>query len=332
MKLEISFDSCSSKIIDLENYRDADGFIDLTKTDLVLTPHSKEKRGNQNRVKNWVNFHGDLALVKGEIILEDVPNSGVYAELIVEELGHFYQVPFAHYDLVRIQNEKGEIIRGVLSMNMLQKGEELLSLHELIGEEPSSEDEFLDATSYSFAMKQLEDSLKKRGFPQEKVMSILIELKKRFAFSLLVLATDNHEENYSFIDGKTGFRVSPMYDNESSLLLDNDQETVSLLLNDYAALQETASIAQPRIGTFTEVEDGGLGSYWMDTLEALIEEDEVYDYCVHVLGQEVDMDSIFSQVESRIQAKLPEEVKLLSKHAYQIRRKDFFKIVRGEME
>lgn len=331
MKIDIKYDNCSSSLADLEKYRDQEGFIDLTKTDLVITAKSKETRGNQNRIKNWVNFQGSHALVKGEIFLEEVPNQGVYAELITEEIGKFFHIPFAHYDLVRLKNEKGETIRGVLAIDMLKEGEELLSLHELIGEEPSDENEFLDATSYEFAMRELESYLKKRDFPLDKVMEVLTELKKRFAFSLLVLATDNHEENYSFIDGKCNFGVSPMYDNEACLLLDNDQETISMLLNDYAALKESASIAQPRIGTITEVEDGGLGSYWMDTLEALIEDDEVYDYCTTVLGQELDFDLIFSQVENRIKAKLPEEVKLLSKHAYQIRRNDFFKVIRGEM-
>ena len=43
---------------DLENFRDSNGFIDLTSAGIQLTNESREKRGTVDRFKNWVDFNG----------------------------------------------------------------------------------------------------------------------------------------------------------------------------------------------------------------------------------------------------------------------------------
>ena len=43
---------------DLEDFRDSNGFIDLTSAGIQLTNESREKRGTVDRFKNWVDFNG----------------------------------------------------------------------------------------------------------------------------------------------------------------------------------------------------------------------------------------------------------------------------------
>ena len=320
MLFKVTMDKCDSN---LEELRDKDGFIDLT--NFKFKEKSKELRGNQKRIKNWVKFKDCEGLVKGEFYF-DKPNNGVYAEVISSFMARHFNLEAACYSLVKLKDEDGKIIKGVFSKNMITKNEELISLHELIGLDNG---EFIDATDYYFVMDNLPLALEKRGFTKDKINKVMIDLKKQLAFSLLVLDTDNHIENISFIIKNKDIRISPLYDKEASLLLDNDEELTNKLLEDISLLEDTVNIAQPRIGTIKPEIEGGLESYWQDTLEALIVDDEIYDFCFNILGHKLDMDSVFKEIENRFEMVIPENVKLLSKYAYLSRYKIFRKIVLG---
>ena len=64
------YEKSSYSLEDLESLRDENGFIDLTNIGLALTNESRNIIGNQDRIKNWVDFKGTKALLKGEIALE----------------------------------------------------------------------------------------------------------------------------------------------------------------------------------------------------------------------------------------------------------------------
>ena len=55
--MNVFFDSAYS-LEDLEQFRDENGFIDLSKAGIQITDESREQVGNVNRIKNWVNFNG----------------------------------------------------------------------------------------------------------------------------------------------------------------------------------------------------------------------------------------------------------------------------------
>ena len=312
---------------ELENFRDNEGFLDLTKINFSYNKDARELRGNQNRLKYWASFKNEKVLLKGEIKLDEISNYGIYAELIVEEISKFLNIPAASYDLIKIKDDKENIVKGVFSVLMHDENLELISLHDLIGEDNDSE--YIDAVDYNFAINKLELSLKKMGYSSSIINKNILDFKKRLAFAILMLETDKHIENYSFVKDINNIYLSPNYDSESSLLLDNDIETIQLLLNDYEALKEATDIANPRIGLYRKKEEGGLESFWKDTLEALIEDDVVYDYCNDILAHEIDMDKIFAKVEKKLKAELPSDVKLLAKYAYLVRLKEFQKIVKG---
>lgn len=325
-------------IEDLEQFRDENGFIDLTRAGIVFTAQSREVVGNPDRIKNWVNFNGKKALIKGEAILEDERNYGIYAELIVEEIAKQLGVETAHYDLIKTIDEGENEVYGVLSESVVDsdKGEQLISLRDIIGDEPIGEGDFVDTTSLDFTIDKLKENLMLDGYSEEDVEKLIVDYKKRLAFSLAVIDTDKHTENIAFIkkkvDGKDIISICPNFDSESALMLDNDYTTVEMLLNDYFGLQDSVNIAHPRIGTLKSKSEGGHNSFWKDTLEELYEDDEVLDYCDEVLQGTIDMDVVLANVEERIKARLPENVRYLAKYAFNIRNEEMTKVMSKGIE
>ncbi len=120
---------CNISFEELENYRDKEGYINLDELNLEFTEESREKIGNENRIKNWVDFSGVEALIRGECKIDNKRNGGIYSELIVEELAKQAGLETAYYDLVKV---KGEY--GVLSKNILtHDNDDLITLQSLIG-------------------------------------------------------------------------------------------------------------------------------------------------------------------------------------------------------
>lgn len=324
-------------IEDLEQFRDENGFIDLTKTGIEFTSETREEAGNPSRVKNWVNFQGTRTLIKGEAIREEEQNYGIYAELIVEEVAKQVGQKTAHYDLIKFLGEDGVFHQGVLSVSVLEaSNEQLVTLRDIIGDEPEETSDFIDTTDYEFTVRKLEEQLRNDGYDEENIASVITEYKKRLVFLLAVLETDQHTENIAFkerkVDGRNRIELSPNYDRESTFLLDNDISTIESLLEDYIGLRESVDRAHPRIGTLRTIEEGGFESYWKDTFEALCEDDEIYDYYEENIRGAIDIEGAMESVEQRIRAPLPENVKLLVKHAYRIRNEQMEKIMDGEME
>lgn len=321
---------------ELEQFRDENGFIDLTKAGIQFTQETREEAGNPSRVKNWVDFQGRKALVKGEAIREEEQNYGIYAELIVEEVAKQVGQTTAHYDLVKFLGEDGKYHQGVLSVSVLENSrEQLVTLRDIIGDEPEETSDFIDTTSYEFTIRKLEEELRKDGYDEQNIVNVITEYKKRLVFLLAVIETDQHTENIAFkqskIDGRSRIELSPNYDRESAFMLDNDISTIGKLLEDYIGLRESVDRAHPRIGTIKTIEDGGFESYWKDTFEALCEEDEIYDYYEQNIRGTIDIEKAMEGVEQRIKAPLPEAVKLLVKHACRIRNEQMERIMDGEM-
>ena len=71
---------------------------------------------------------------------------------------------------------------------------------------------------------------------------------------------------------------------------------------------------------------------WKDTLELLIEDDEIYDYYNNNIREKINMEEILQKVESRIHAPLPSIVKNIAIKAYNTRNNTIEKIVDGELQ
>lgn len=338
MNKDIKFIKSEYSIQDLEQFRDEKGFIDLSLAGIKITEESREKRGTAERLKNWIDFNGTKVMLRGNA----VENFSAYAELIIEELSKQAGLPAAHYDIVKIRNSDGSYTYGVISEAMLDLDrEDLVSLHDLTGDEPerecTTEEELLESieyaetTNYDFTIEKLVEKLQKIGYSEEDIDRICKDYQKRLVFALKVLDADKHSENISFIVREGGvLEISPVYDSEFSLLLERDEETLQYLASSEYELNCECDIVSPRIGNFVSEEKGGLGSMWKDTLEKLCEDDEIYDFYEH-LRESMDIDLAIEQVEKRINAKLPDLVKIIAIGAFEIRDVEMAKLM-GDIE
>ncbi len=321
---------------DLEEFRDEKGFIDLSKAGIQLTDESREKKGTEERLKNWIDFGGKKVLLRGEV----VENYSVYAELIVEEIAKQIGIETAHYDLMKIKDKNGVENFGILSESIVDFGEEeLITLHDLIGDEPKPEDrmediDFESATRYEFTIDKLKERLEIAGYSEQDINKIILDYNKRLLFGLSVLETDKHSENIAFLkrtngDGK--IRLSPNYDSEFSLLLERDKEMIKYYVDQPFGVESEAEVQDPKIGVVIKKEDGGWDEMWKDTLEALIENDEIYDYYNDNIRRKVNMESILERVEKRINAPLPDDVRRIATRAYDARNDCIEQIMDGEL-
>lgn len=322
---------------DLEDFRDSNGFIDLTSAGIQLTNESREKRGTVDRFKNWVDFNGKKALIRGEVV--DAENYSIYAELIVEEIAKELSIDSAHYDLIKLKDEDGVEKFGVLSESIIDfDKEELFSLRDLIGDEPRNPNEKIDYAStvnYQFTLEQLRKRLKSINYSEQDIDKIISDYNKRSLFYLTVLDIDKHPENISFIkeiNGNSNIKLSPNYDSEFSLFLEKDKEMAEFFLDYPSEFGKEMNIQDPRIGTIVSKKDGGWNEMWKDTLELLIEDDEIYDYYNNNIREKINMEEILQKVESRIHAPLPSIVKNIAIKAYNTRNNTIEKIVDGELQ
>ena len=359
MSTEEMFTNCKYSIAELEQFRDEDGFINLDKINLDFSKESREIMGNPHRLKNWVNFNGKRVLIKGEAILDEQRNYGIYAELIVEEIAKELGIETAHYDLIKISGDEGKTIYGVLTECMvdLEKGERLESLNSIIGEDTVERSDYPDITDYYFTEEKLREQLKLDGIEEQEIEQLISEYKKRLVFGISVLNADQHTENIAFIrrkvNGKEEIRLSPNFDSESSLMLDNNISIIRDMVDNLGGLMDATNTYDPKIAIIeneddltedneelTETEDDLYEKLfnilfketdskngpdvdkepeqlWQKTLRILCEDEKVMEFYKQKLAKPIDMDSIFSNVEKRIgNKKIPEDIKLLAKYSY----------------
>ena len=100
-------------------------------------------------------------------------------------------------------------------------------------------------------------------------------------------------------------------------------------MEDGISLLQTVGGVYPRICVCKTKDEGGLEEPWADTLETLIEDDELYDYINDVINQPIDMEEILDTVEDRINAKLPDQVREMSKAAFNFRGDEMEQVMEG---
>lgn len=335
------FINCDYSLEELEQFRDERGFIDLSKAGLSYSIiesliDARENRGTEYRVKNWVNFNGTKALIKGQAnVIEN--NYFYYAELIVEEIAKQLGIETAHYDLIKLKLEDGHEILGVLSESMIDSDKEhLITLHDLIGDEPETDyidDDYIEVTNYNFTIENLKKVLQNGIYDEETINNLITEYNKRLMFSLAIVDIDKHPENIAFISytndkGEWFLRLSPNFDSENSLLLDNPESMIEFY-NEYPEhLVEEVNVAEPKIGIRGNYT---LGSIWQDTFDLLQEDDELYNYYNNCIRGKINMDTILEKVEKRINAPLPNSVKVFVKQVFEARSNSIDKILEGEI-
>lgn len=320
IKVNISFE-------ELENYRDEEGFINLDELNIELTEASREKIGNENRIKNWLEISGIKTLIKGECSIDDKRNAGIYAELIVEELANQVGLQSAYYDLIKIQGEY-----GVLSKSILQSSsDDLHTLQSLIGNTTFNE-EYPELSDYIEVEDKLYEALKEELIEKNNIKEIIKDFRKQTAFFLMICSVDKYAENISLISyinpqtKQKKERLAPIYDSECSLMLDIDLETLQKIEQNGLGLQRSVNMLDPKIAVL----EGDYSSPWRNTLDTLCEDDEIYDFITDCYDK-LDINKAIESVQKKIKAPVPELVKSIATYVFKFRKKEMEKILYPEL-
>ena len=253
----MEFTKSKFSIEELEQFRNSEGYIDLDEAGLILEDESREKRGNTERFKNWIDFSGSKVLIKEENMLEGKRNFGVYSELIMEELAKQMGLPAAKYDLIKYQGKYGILSHMI---NDPEK-EELETVYGLIGE-TTTNPENPDICDYIEVEQKFKKSLKSLQMTPEEIKQVINDRRKQKILQLFCCEADGHIENEGIIrykaeDGRTVAKIAPMFDNETSFLLDLDEavlETINFNNNEDNEYRRQLEIfqAQKKSGKSTE--------------------------------------------------------------------------------
>lgn len=320
IKTNISFE-------ELEKYRDEQGFIDLDELNIELTEESREKIGNEYRIKNWMEISGVNTLIKSECKVDDKTNGGIYAELLVEELAKQAGLTCAEYDLVKI---KGEY--GVLSKTILQsERDDLHTVQSMIGDTTYYE-EYPDISDYIEVEQKLYKALKEEEIEKENIKKIIKDFRKQNAFFLMVCSVDKYAENISLINyinpetKQKKVRLAPIYDSECSLMLDMDFETLEEIGKNGIVFEKAVDMLDPKIAVL----EGDYASPWKNTLDVLCEDDEIFDFIMDCYDN-LDIKEAIRSVEKKIKAPIPNNVKKIATYAFKFRKKEMEKILYPEI-
>lgn len=326
MKVYLKFD-------ELANYR-KDGYINLN---CVINKNELERevRGNDARNKNWFNLNDGRGMFKANEPEHDYSH---YSELICSELAKQIGVEVAEYDIATFDGEK-----GVITKDMCKEGEELLSIHDLIGLNPNDNPNYPDSVDIEWVFDALERKFEKDGYDSHDIDKCMLDLRKQLLFDIFVMENDRHTGNVSFIVGNNGenkpsIRLSPKYDTEEALVLYSDKEhmkkiyTDILLTSDVTNIQEPKMCVIPEDKTIEESKDLGVLSLieklqasvntkdyysteseeiWKTTLDYLAEDDRAFEF-VETHLTKMNIDEAIKSVESKINSQIPEDIKKMA--------------------
>ena len=79
-------------------------------------------------------------------------------------------------------------------------------------------------------------------------------------------------------NGNQNIKLAPVFDSEAALMLDMSKSTIEKLLLDYEGLMQAVGNAYPKIAVGLSREDGGLGEYWADTMDRIIDDDTAHHH------------------------------------------------------
>ena len=299
------------KLQDLEKFRDNEGFIDFDK---ILKLYEKglidgfqeglpETRGSAEKFKHWFELEDCDILARSTMFTDEIATYTEYAELITEELAKQVEIPCAHYDLIKVNG-----INGNLSVNIIED-EDRQSLTALSQNQASLEvmkgstiDEVIEKINY-FSVTQ--------GIERDSIKSINRELIKRVIFDIYTMQTDRHLGNISLLYDGDELKLSPLYDNECSLMLDKTKSDIDDILKSedkdkkikiYASLQEGCINLDDEDRT---IDSAG----WEDMLYFLCDEPGYARDFAKECSTKLNIDKAIENVEKRIGAEIPKQAK-----------------------
>lgn len=229
---------------ELKKYKNEYGYINMDEIMDENTNFEREVRGNPERDKKWFSTADGRVMFKAN---SEFNKYSQYSELICCELAKQVGLEAAEYDLAM---HNGQL--GVITRNFCKPGEEVLTVNELIGEEPNSE-KSVDNIDISYVFEGLIKKLHDDGYDEQMADECILQLKKQMLFDIFVMETDRHTENLSFIigrdevTGKPYIRLAPMYDTETALGLDDINLMEENVSSDNWIATRNAKTREPKI-------------------------------------------------------------------------------------
>lgn len=319
---------------ELGEYRAPDGYIDF---DRVVEENDveteREIRGNENREKDWIDINGGRVLVKTNV---DGQQNSEYSELISCALARQAGMETAEYDMVRYKGEQGLITKYVC-----KEGEEMITLHELIGSGPDIPG-YEDTIDIDHVFDNLPLKLKQQGLSEQDIDECMLGIRKQLLFDLAIMEGDRHLENISLIfskvDGKQTVRVAPMYDTEAALVLGNEPEVMEKIYTDWMKTASLTTTQPPKISIIPEAKEEEVSDLppalmgflaqlrsevktnkreefttdteemWMTTFDFLCEDERAREFFETNL-KNMDIRKALTEVEMKIGVKVPEHIR-----------------------
>jgi len=200
-KTQIKYSQCHYSPEELEQFRDEDGFIDLSKSEMIIEDGSRNQVGTADIFKYWGDFKGTKILLKQEKMLDHEPNFSVYSELIMHETAKKLGIPSAKCDLFKFGND----FKGIMSYMVIDPSKEsLMMTDELIGEPPLL-DEDNNATDFVKTENKIVEKLYELGLNDEDIQRIMAERRRQKILQLFSCEMDNHIENEGFVISRDSF-------------------------------------------------------------------------------------------------------------------------------
>lgn len=308
------------KIEELEKYRDEEGYINIDEfeKDNSLSKQ-REMIGSHNREKFWIDFDDGRIMIRTSNLDKDGVEYSNYAELIFEELAKQVDIPCAHYDLIKYKGQK-----GVYTKNVLEKEQESLIHGKTLLENVDPKYSYELTSSIDDIFESYGILNKYDDVPKSQISKLCKSTAKMAIFDTYAMSTDRHSENFGTIFYSDGIsrevRLSPMFDNECSLMLDQPTEVIDELMENETLQKKYVELQNQFIVVPEEQRDE---SYldWEDTLFYLCDESEECMEFAEKCSKNLDIKKAMSCVEDRINAKLPEKLTDFEIKAFNIRKK-----------
>ena len=304
----------------LEEYRDENGYIKL---DEFLDKNSdsieykEEVRGTEKRNKVWVKYEDETLLLRDENLANYGVLYTVEQELVTEELAKQVGVECAHYDMGIRDGKKCSISYNILDKEEYKQNQLILLDLSLFVEQL----EFHQPNDHTYyikdAMNAIKNFGKKSNVDVKDIESVLKKYLKSVIFDCATGATDRHCQNVGFVYGtdkntkKPIFDFSPLYDNELSCGSEEPIENVRNYMEDYLAASEAAKNASPCASLV--INNDAYDNKKVDVNAKLLNyivnlDPELYTFFENCINN-MDVMKAITEVEKRINAKLPKEYK-----------------------
>lgn len=214
--------------------------------DVTNCPKIQDENRGVNE-KLWIDVNGRVALFKKTQIREDGTHTNAhFSEAIVSDICKKVDFPCAEIDIAK---RDGYV--GCISYSFLKKGEELIDFIALIQNIRTGFDSkkmMVPDTNENYSIALILEALEEESKTPEEYDNLRKDFLKSCIIDSLIEHYDRNPSNISIIRGKNGVRLSPMFDNGTSLSVSVPLNVVKEHIDEAGWLKEVRGTIKSKIG------------------------------------------------------------------------------------